>query len=119
MATMATLSVHVSGTTYNLYQHVIEMSKEDKIPEKEVNKTFCELIETARLRRNENRFGTSHLPARPSWSELNFYLIEGWLTYHEVYNSLNHLVQFGRYLPIPKRAKVNWPLPRKRDCMEA
>jgi len=118
MATMATLSVHFSGTTFNLYQQVIKMSKEEKIPGKEVNRTLCELIETAKLRKNGNHFDHNHLPARPSWSELNFYLIEGWLTYHEVCSSLTHLIQFGRYLPIPKRAKVNWPSPRKRDYTE-
>lgn len=116
MATMATLSVHVSGTTYNLYQQVIEMSKEDKIPRKELDRTFCELITTARKRKKTEIH--SHLPARPSWSDLNHYLIEGLLFYHEVHAALNHLMIFGRYLPIPKRAKANWPLPRKRDYTE-
>lgn len=116
MARMATLLVCVSGSTFNLYRQAVEMSEAGKFPRKELNKALCELIATARKRKKAEVF--DHLPACPKWSDLNYYLVEGWLYYQEVNAVLNHLLMFGRYLPIPEGAKGKWSRPRNSEYTE-
>jgi hypothetical protein len=115
---MATLLVNFDGSAFNLFQQAMAMAKRGQISEAEVHKTMRELIATAK-RRRQDCFLVDHLPARPRWGDVNFHLIEGWLNYREVHETLAHLLAFGRYLPIPERVRARWPKHKRCDSAEA
>jgi len=97
-----------SGSPHWWWFAIKRRMNEGAIDEKEVKLALGALIEDV------HKLSSAPDEGKPEtvvelWEEVAHCLVSGQLHPNTAIQELEHLLKVGRYLPIPSRAKANWP----------
>lgn len=110
MATMSSISVtsNMFGTlsVRAEWTRTRQLVSSGEMKESEVQKALTALLATAKRRGSCDRRSVSHDSAGERWDDVMYSIVsDRTLAPEEVQETLKHLNQLGRHLPIPKRAR--------------
>jgi hypothetical protein len=109
MATMANLALTVvmKETPVWWFLYTKQKVEAGELRGQEVASAFSDLIALGRERENLAE-PNEDLQKKPSWSDVHYFYLRGFLTGGEVVGTLRHLHCFKRYIPAPERVRTVW-----------
>jgi hypothetical protein len=102
-----TLTVVTEGTPVWWFLFTKRKVEAGELLGQEVAAAFSDLIALGRKRENTVE-SNEDLLKKPSWSDVHYYYLHGFLTGGEVVGTLRHLHCFKRHIPAPERARTVW-----------
>lgn len=109
MALMANLALSsvAEGTPVWWFIFTKQRVEKGEIHGQEVAAAFSDLIALGR-KREKHDVPAEDLVKKPSWSDVHYFYLHGFLSESEVVETLRHLHCFKRHIPAPERVRAVW-----------